>query len=79
LRQNEIILFIGASMIFIATWIDKGLGLIIGGFIPNPLGHITEYTITNPELMISLGIWSFGLLIITLGFKMAASIKKELS
>ena len=79
LRQNEIILFIGASMIFIATWIDKGLGLIIGGFIPNPLGHITEYTITNPELMISLGIWSFGLLIITLGFKMAASIKKEIS
>ncbi|MDH5656241.1 MAG: polysulfide reductase NrfD [Spirochaetia bacterium] len=77
MRQKETVLLIGAVMIFAATWIDKGLGLIIGGFIPNPIGYVTEYTITTPELLISIGIWSIGILIVTLGFKMAASIKKE--
>jgi molybdopterin-containing oxidoreductase family membrane subunit len=77
LRQNEPVLFAAMLAIFASTWIDKGLGLVIGGFIPNPLGQITEYTITAPELTISSGIWAIGLLILTVLYKITVGVKKE--
>jgi Ni/Fe-hydrogenase subunit HybB-like protein len=35
-RRNENTLILACISVFIATWIDKGFGLVIGGFIPNP-------------------------------------------
>lgn len=77
-RKNEGIIGVAAAMIFISTWIDKGLGLVIGGFIPSPLEHITEYTISFVELSISFGIYAIGALILTILYKVAISIKLEL-
>lgn len=34
--KNEPVLIIGCVALFIDTWIDKGLGLITGGFVPTP-------------------------------------------
>ncbi|MFT7464718.1 MAG: Ni/Fe-hydrogenase subunit HybB-like protein [Pseudohongiellaceae bacterium] len=48
------------SMI-VGIWIEKGMGLIVPGFIPSPLGEIVEYTPTLNESLVSIGIWSFGL------------------
>lgn len=76
-RQNEKVLFIAAVMTFVSLWIDKGLGLVIGGFIPNPLEHVTEYLPTAPELMITLGVYGIGFLILTLLYKIAIEVKKE--
>ena len=28
----------------VGIWIEKGMGLVIPGFIPSPLGEIVEYT-----------------------------------
>jgi molybdopterin-containing oxidoreductase family membrane subunit len=42
-RRNEQILPWTCAMIFAGIWIDKGLGLVTGGFVPSPLGHVTEY------------------------------------
>ena len=42
-RANETTLACVCGLIIITTYIDKGLGLISAGFIPNPLEHITEY------------------------------------
>lgn len=77
MRMNETVLFFGALLIFLSTWIDKGLGLVIGGFIPNPLGHIREYTITTPELLISIGIFGIGLLMLTVFYKIAIEIRND--
>ncbi len=76
-RQNDLMLIIATASIFISTWIDKGMGLVIGGYIPNPLEHYTEYTITFTEYGVAIGIWSIGLLIITVLFKIAITVKKE--
>jgi hypothetical protein len=51
-------LIIGCLLIFIGAWIDKGLGMIGGGFVPNPLHEITEYVPTQLELGVSLGIYA---------------------
>ena len=66
---------VSAVLVFISTWIDKGMGLVIGGFIPNPFEEITEYSPTIPEVLITLGVWSTGFLIITVLYKIAVSIK----
>lgn len=60
------VLNIACVCLIIGVWIEKGMGLIIPAFIPSPLGEIVEYTPTVNELLVCLGIWSFGLLIYTI-------------
>lgn len=55
-----------SCMLIIGIWIEKGMGLIVPAFIPTPLGEIVEYLPTLNELLVTLGIWSFGLLIYTI-------------
>ncbi|MBF0112391.1 MAG: polysulfide reductase NrfD [Desulfamplus sp.] len=76
-RNNETLLPFTCIMIFIGTWIDKSLGMISGGFVPNPLHHVTEYVPTVPEVIISLGVLATGLLILTVLFKLATTVKEE--
>ncbi|MBU4011204.1 MAG: polysulfide reductase NrfD, partial [Proteobacteria bacterium] len=76
-RQKEGILTVACICVFIGTWIDKGLGMISGGFVPSPLHHITEYVPTKPEIAITLGIYAVGFLVLTLLFKIAITVKEE--
>ncbi|MBW2589543.1 MAG: polysulfide reductase NrfD [Deltaproteobacteria bacterium] len=76
-RKNETILAIACIATFIGTWIDKGLGMISGGFVPNPMHHVTEYIPTIPEILIALGVWAIGFFILTILFKIAVSVKEE--
>ena len=62
-------------MLIIGIWIEKGMGLIIPGFIPTPLGEIFEYRPSGIETMICLGIWAAGLLIITVLVKFATDVE----
>jgi Ni/Fe-hydrogenase subunit HybB-like protein len=77
-RQNETVLTIACIAVFIGTWIDKGIGLISGGFVPNPLHYVNEYAPTFPELMITLGVYATGFFILSVFFKIALTIKEEL-
>lgn len=76
-RKNETSLAIGCVVIFAGTWIDKGLGMISGGFVPSPLHHVTEYAPTLPEIGITLGVYAAGFLVLTLLYKMAIGVKEE--
>jgi molybdopterin-containing oxidoreductase family membrane subunit len=48
---------------FIGIWIEKGMGLIVPGFVPTPLGQVVEYLPTLNETLVCLGIWALGALI----------------
>ncbi len=76
-RRNEGVLAVACSVIFVGTWIDKGLGMIAGGFVPSPLHHVNEYVPSGPELLISLSVWCIGFLVLTALFKMAIAVKEE--
>jgi molybdopterin-containing oxidoreductase family membrane subunit len=78
LRKNERILTWACSGVFVSIWIDKGMGMVVGGFVPNPLGKVVEYAPTAPELLISLSIYATGLLIITVLYKIALSVRGQL-
>ncbi len=75
-RKNETILLFSCILVFIGTWIDKGLGMISGGFVPSALHHITEYTPSLHEIIISAGVTAIGLLILTILYKITISIKE---
>jgi len=58
----------------VGIWIEKGMGLIIPGFIPTPLGEIVEYFPTLNEILICVGIWAFGFLFYTILLRIAIPI-----
>jgi molybdopterin-containing oxidoreductase family membrane subunit len=62
-------------MAIVGIWVEKGMGLIVPGFIPTPLGDLVEYTPSLIEILVSLGIWSFGALIFTMYGKVAIAIE----
>jgi molybdopterin-containing oxidoreductase family membrane subunit len=76
-RYNLTILPIACAMVFASLWIEKGLALVVVGFIPTPLETITEYVPTFPESAITLGIWAIGALVLTLLYKVAIGVKYE--
>ncbi len=78
-RQNETTLGFACVFVFIGIWIDKGLGMIAGGFIPNPLHEVTEYVPTVPEILITIGVYAIGFLILTILYKVVTGVKEELA
>jgi Ni/Fe-hydrogenase subunit HybB-like protein len=76
-RQNEPLLAVACGGVFLSLWIEKGLGLVVTGFVPSPLEAIPGYTPTAPEVAITAGIWALGLLLITLLYKIFVSVRNE--
>ena len=76
-RKREDTLAIACVLLFVSLWIDKGIGLVIGGFVPNPLEEITAYHPSFNEIMITLGIWATGFFILTVLYKIALAVKEE--
>jgi len=75
LRRNPRWLMAACGVLFIAIWIEKGMGLVIPGFIPSPLGEIVEYTPTWVELCVTAGIWALGLFVLTVLVRVALPIE----
>ena len=71
------LLLVACIATFFSLWIDKGFGLVVGGFVPNPFERITEYWPTLPEAAITMAVWAIGFLVLTILYKIAISIKEE--
>jgi len=77
-RRNEKTLFGICLAIFASIWIDKGLGMVVTGFIPTSLSEVADYWPTIPEILISLGVWAIGFFLITIFYKIALSVRREI-
>ena len=75
-RNQRRVFLLLSIMLFIAIWIEKGMGLIIPGFIPSQIGEIVEYSPTLPEISVTLGIWALGLFVFTFLVKIAIPIEQ---
>jgi molybdopterin-containing oxidoreductase family membrane subunit len=76
LRRNMLTLNIACVLACIGIWIEKGMGLVIPGFIPTPLGEVFEYTPTMVEFTVSAGIWALGCILFTLLAKLVIAVEQ---
>jgi len=77
-RQSDLWLGVGCASIFIAFWLDKGIGFVLGGFVPTPTEEIVEYYPTLNELFITIGVWATGFFILTILYKIAIGVEHEI-
>lgn len=75
LRRNPHWLMPACATLFVGIWVEKGIGLVIPGFIPSPLGEIVEYTPTWVELCVTAGVWALGLFVLTVLVRVALPIE----
>ena len=75
LRRDRRWLMPACLVLFVAIWAEKGMGLVIPGFVPSPLGEIVEYSPTWVELAVTAGIWAMGLFVLTVLVKVALPIE----
>ncbi|MCP4757151.1 MAG: polysulfide reductase NrfD [Proteobacteria bacterium] len=74
-RKKTNLLAIACISIFASLWIDKGINLVIGGFVPSPMEKVTEYSPGFYEVLVTLGIYAIGALILTVLYKTAIAVK----
>lgn len=75
IRNNFRYLRIACGLLFLGIWIEKGLGLIVPGFIPGPWGKIVEYSPSWVEIAITVGVWAMGAFVFTLLARVAIRIE----
>jgi Ni/Fe-hydrogenase subunit HybB-like protein len=73
-RKNVVTLTMGAVLIYLGVYIEKGIALLIPGFTPDVLGQIYVYRPSLTEFRTSVAIFSVGFLIFTLITKVAVAI-----
>ncbi len=73
-RKNYRLLPIACVLAVIGIWIEKGMGTVVPGFIPTPIGELTEYAPTLIEILIAMGDWAMGMLIATVLIKGAIGV-----
>jgi Ni/Fe-hydrogenase subunit HybB-like protein len=75
LRRNPRFLIPACLVLFAAIWTEKGMGMVIPGFIPSPLGEIVEYSPTWVELAVTAGVWALGMFVLTVLVRVALPIE----
>jgi molybdopterin-containing oxidoreductase family membrane subunit len=75
IRRNTHWLMVACAVLFVSIWVEKGLGLVVPGFIPSPLGEIVEYTPSLVELGVTAGIWALGMFVLTILVRVALPIE----
>jgi Ni/Fe-hydrogenase subunit HybB-like protein len=75
LRRSRRGLMVSCVVLFVAIWMEKGMGMVIPGFIPSPLGEIVEYMPTWIEFSVTAGIWAMGMFVFTALVRVALPIE----
>ena len=76
-KEKQIYLLPALIILIIGIWIEKGIGLIVPGLVPSPMGELIDYAPSGVELMITLGVVSLGMFVITMLLKPALIIEKK--
>jgi molybdopterin-containing oxidoreductase family membrane subunit len=73
-RTHKPYLLAGCACAFVGVYLEKGMGLIVPGFVPSTLHELVEYTPTLTEWKVTAGIWALGGLILTAGLKAGLAV-----
>jgi molybdopterin-containing oxidoreductase family membrane subunit len=74
-RRTPPFLYLACALLFIGVLIEKSIGTIIPGFVPEPWGKIPRYAPTWVELTVSAGLLALGAFVFTVLAKAAIPIE----
>jgi Ni/Fe-hydrogenase subunit HybB-like protein len=77
-RRNTALLATVCVAVVIAIWIEKGLAMVTVAFIPSPLGKVTDYVPTAPEVAITVGVYALGFLLLTVLYRVVLNVRDRL-
>jgi Ni/Fe-hydrogenase subunit HybB-like protein len=77
-RSREPLLAALCVGVIAAIWIEKGLAMITVGYIPSPLGKVTEYAPTGYEVAITIGVYGIGFFVLTVLYKIVLNVRERL-
>ncbi len=64
--------------VILAIWIEKGVGMVVAGFVPTPLGHITDYAPTGIEIAVTAGVYALGFMILTMIYRIVVNVRERM-
>ena len=76
-KNNPKVLVPACMLLFLGIWIEKGIGLIVPGLVPSPLGEVVNYAPSWVEVSITLGILALGIFVVSLLLKPALIIEQR--
>ena len=76
-KNNPKLLVPACALLFLGIWIEKGIGTIIPGLVPSPLGEIVNYAPSWVEVCVTLGVLALGMFIVSLLLKPALMIEQR--
>jgi len=76
-KNNPKVLVPACVLLFLGIWIEKGIGLIVPGLVPSPLGEVVNYAPSWVEVSITLGILALGIFVVSLLLKPALMIEQR--
>ncbi|MBS2018897.1 MAG: polysulfide reductase NrfD [Deltaproteobacteria bacterium] len=73
-RESRPLLIAACVAAFCGVWIEKGMGLIIPGFVPSTLHEVVEYSPSLTEWKVSAGIYAAGLMALIILLKISLPV-----
>ena len=77
-RHQEKYLAMLCVAVIVAIWIEKGVAMVVTGFIPSPMGAVTEYAPTAPEIAITVGVYAIGAFVLAVLYKVVLNVRDRL-
>ena len=76
-KNNPKFLVPACIFLFLGIWIEKGIGLIVPGLVPSPMGEVVDYAPSWVEICVTLGILALGIFVVTMLVKPALKIEQR--
>jgi len=76
-KNNPKFLVPACIFLFLGIWIEKGIGLIVPGLVPSPMGEVVDYAPSWVEICVTLGILALGIFVVTMLLKPALKIEQR--
>jgi Ni/Fe-hydrogenase subunit HybB-like protein len=73
-RTDSRVLLAACACAFCGVWIEKGMGLIVPGFVPSTLHELVEYSPSLIEWKVSAGIFAGGLMVLIILLRAALPV-----
>ena len=76
-KNNPKVLLPASALLFVSIWMEKGIGLIVPGLVPSPMGEIVDYLPTWVEISVTFSVLALGIFVVTCLIRPAIIIEER--